>query len=593
MSIYHQRLQQFRTFLRERLAAQGFIIPRADVYQNEYVVPADERLNWLTGFTGSAGYAVILPEAAALFIDGRYTLQAKQEVDSALYQVFQIPEFDLKIFFERSFQSGDKICFDPWLMTKNDVERWTKVLENFNAEFVPASENPIDVLWHDRPHRPLDAIFSYSEIYAGLSVHNKLDLIIEKLQQFGADVFVCNAPESICWLFNIRGKDFPFSPLIDCFALIYRSSKSEIFIDTRKLTPEIKAALEPYVTFREYGSFSEHLQNIKDIKVLLDPTRAPFWAMMHLDKTSVIWAPDPCLSIKAIKNSTEISGMRLAHVKDGVAVTKFLAWLEQALANNEVLDELSLVARLETFREEQDQYQGPSFSTIAGVAENGAIVHYRPTPESNKKIQGDCLILLDSGGQYLDGTTDITRVIPVGIPTEEQRDRFTRVLKGHIAIATTPFPKGTTGSQLDVLARRPLWQAGLDYDHGTGHGVGCFLSVHEGPQRIGKSPSTVALIPGMILSNEPGYYLEGQYGIRIENLVLVQPTNEPTYQERPMFCFETLTMAPINTRLIVTEMLTAPERQWLNDYHAQVRETLLPHLDTETAAWLIEATEEI
>lgn len=593
MSTYHQRLQQCRTFLRERLGAQGVIIPRADVYQNEYVVPADERLNWLTGFTGSAGYAVILPQTAGLFLDGRYTLQAKQEVNSDLYQVFQVPDFSVKAFLEQNLQEGDKICFDPWLTTKSDVDRWSKVIEDLHAEFIPASENPIDILWHDRPERPLEEIYLYPENYAGMSVHDKLELITDKLHQQGADVFICNAPESICWLFNIRGKDFPYSPLIDAFAFIYRTRKSEIFVDSRKLTPDVINALEPYVTFREYGSFSGHVADIKDIKVLLDPKRTPFWATMHLDKASIVWGQDPCSLAKAVKNSSEIAGMRQAHIKDGVAVTKFLAWLDQSLANEAPLDELILVDRLEAFRQEQNNYQGPSFATIAGVAGNGAVVHYRPTPESNKKIQGDCLILLDSGGQYLDGTTDITRAIPVGIPTEEQRDRFTRVLKGHIAIATTLFPKGTTGSQLDVLARHSLWQAGLDYDHGTGHGVGCYLNVHEGPQRIGKSPSSVALLPGMILSNEPGYYLEGQYGIRIENLVLVQPVTVPLNQERPMLCFETLTLVPINTRLISTELLTAAERQWLNDYHAQVRETLLPHLDTETAAWLIEATEEV
>lgn len=594
MTNYLQRVQQIRTLMRERLHVQGIIVPRADVYQSEYVVGADERLYWLTGFTGSAGFALILEDAAAIFVDGRYTLQAQQEVDPHLFTVYHFPEFSPKTFLKRYLKKGDTIAYDPWLTTKTDFDRWQKIMGELEGTFTPLSENPIDILWQDRPSRPLNPVQLHMEIYAGKSFKDKIEYVQQSLVEQNVDFFVCNAPESICWLLNIRGEDFPFTPIIDTFALIPAVGKCELFIDSRKISAQVKLALESYVTFREYGSFREIIPQIGEKgKVLLDRQRAPLWVAQALPESSIHWGMDPCTLMKAVKNTIEKKGMRQAHVKDGVAVTKFLAWLSQTLTDNDCLDELIIVDQLECFRQEQDGYRGPSFSTIAGFGSNGAIIHYRPTPHTNKVIEGDGLLLLDSGGQYFEGTTDITRTIAIGIPTLEQKDRFTRVLKGHIALAMAIFPQGTTGSQLDSFARQPLWQAGLDYPHGTGHGVGSYLSVHEGPQRISKMPTNVSLLEGMVLSNEPGYYKPHNYGIRIENLVLVQTQPSQETYESAMLGFETLTMVPMDTRLIDPELLTPQERQWLNEYHEQVRETLLPHLDTETAAWLIEATQEI
>ncbi len=594
MTIYQHRIQQVRKFMRERLATQGVIIPKADVYQSEYVTPADERLSWLTGFTGSAGYAIVLQDAAALFVDGRYILQAEGEVDPEIFSVYHSPEFSPKTFLKSYLKQGDRIGFDPWLMAKAEYDRWQANLKELDVEFVPIQENPVDVLWHDRPQRPLSSIKLHDQTFAGLSVSEKLNKVQNTLKDQNHDLYICNAPESICWLLNIRGEDFPYTPFIDAFALIPQQGKVDLFIDSRKIPSDVSQELEPYVTFREYGIFGEAVGQAREgSRVLLDVQRSPLWLSHQLTHSSIRWGNDPCALMKAVKNPIEREGIRQAHIKDGVAVTKFLAWLSQRLLNDEPLEELILVDQLEHFRKLGENYKGPSFSTIAGFGSNGAIIHYRPTPETNKIIEGDNLLLLDSGGQYLEGTTDITRTIAIGTPNEEHKDRFTRVLKGHIALATAVFPRGTTGSQLDALARQPLWQAGLDYQHGTGHGVGCYLSVHEGPQRISKTPSLVELQEGMVLSNEPGYYKPHHYGIRIENLILVRSQEMQQHYELSMLGFETLTLVPIDTRLIVIEMLTTAERQWLNDYHAQVRETLLPHLDTETAAWLIEATEEV
>lgn len=594
MTIYLQRIQKIRTLMRERFGVQGVLIPRADVYQSEYVVEADERLYWLTGFTGSAGFVLILEETAALFVDGRYILQAQQEVDPDLFTVYHYPDVSPKTILQKAFKQGDKVGYDPWLTTKTDYDRWHKILTDIQGEFLPLGENPVDVLWQDRPARPLTPIQIHMEMYTGQSVQEKIEKVQGILREQNRDLFICNAPESICWLLNIRAEDFPFTPMVDGFAFIPQIGKCDLFVDSRKVSSQVKLALDKYVTFREYGSFCDAISKIEPGQsILLDSGRSPLWIAHHLKESSLHWGIDPCSLLKAVKNPIEMEGMRQAHVKDGVAVTKFLAWLSKALQENESLDELKIVDQLEFYRQEQKGYRGPSFATIAGFASNGAIIHYRPTLHTNKIIEGDGLLLLDSGGQYWEGTTDITRTLLIGMPDQEQKDRFTRVLKGHIALATAIFPAGTTGSQLDSFARQPLWQVGLDYNHGTGHGVGCYLSVHEGPQRISKMPSHVGLLAGMVLSNEPGYYKTNHYGIRIENLILTQVSEPQEDHELPLFQFETLTMVAIDTRLIAPELLTTGERQWLNDYHLRVREALLPHLDTETAAWLIEATQEI
>ncbi|HXF90960.1 MAG TPA: aminopeptidase P family N-terminal domain-containing protein, partial [Candidatus Nitrosotenuis sp.] len=385
MTIYQERVQQVRTFMRERLAVQGFIISRADVYQSEYVVDADERLSWLTGFTGSAGFAVILENKAALFVDGRYTLQASQEVDPNLFDVFHYPEVNPKSFLQTNLHQGDKLTYDQWLMAKVDYDRWHKIAQELNIHLCPVSENPVDILWYDRPSRPLNPIQLYPEHLAGQSTQDKLATIQALLQQQNIDTFICNAPESICWLFNIRGSDFPFSPLVDAFAIIHQKGKSELFIDSRKIPTDFIKPLSSFVTFREYGVFSEAIRQLTKKHILLDGHRAPMAVTQLIPESANIhWGNDPCTLLKAIKNPVEISGMSHAHVKDGVAVTKFLAWLKQALINEETIDELGIVTQLEIFRKEQEGYQGPSFSTIAGFGANGAVIHYRPTDKTNK-----------------------------------------------------------------------------------------------------------------------------------------------------------------------------------------------------------------
>lgn len=583
-NLYSQRLAALQQYIQEELKYDAFLVPHADRYQGEYLAEADERLSWLTGFTGSAGTAIVFPDEVALFVDGRYTLQAKQQVSLEKVKVFHSADLPPLNYLALKLRKGGKVAYDPWLHTIAEQSIWEKKLPNCN--FISIDKNPIDVLWLDRPCRPLNPIYFLEDKYTGKSSAEKVKEIANGIEEVGADLAYVSSPDAICWLLNVRGVDFPFSPLVDALCFVGKDKKVYLFIEPIKVSASMKKKLGDNVILLHDSQLGIFLKNLKDNKLLVAPANTPLWIKSHLSSNQLILGEDIIALPKACKNSVEIEGMKQAHVKDGIAITRFLHWFS---LNNSPLTELDVVTKLESFRQVEKTYRGESFPTIAGFESNGAIVHYRPESISNKLICGDSLLLLDSGGQYLEGTTDITRTMAIGVPSLEQCEYFTRVLKGHIAIATAQFPKGTSGGQLDILARKFLWDIGEDYDHGTGHGVGCFLGVHEGPQRISKAGFGVSLQPGMIISNEPGYYKTGGYGIRIESLVLVVETD--TNSDRNFLKFETITLAPIDTRLVLSEMLSVAEKDWLNTYHQQVRNQLLPYVEADVAAWLIKATE--
>ena len=584
--------------LRQELAAQGldgFIVPRADEHQGEYVPSRGQRLAWLTGFTGSAGTAIALRDRAALFVDGRYTLQAVAQVDTQLFEIHHLVDEPPAHWIGTALARGAVLGYDPWLHTPLDVERFRAAAEKAGAVLRAVSVNPVDRVWSGRPAAPIAPVVPHPERFVGESAQSKRARIGGALAEEGAGAaVVLTMPESIAWLLNIRGGDVPHTPLPLSFAILRQDGSVTLFIDRRKLVPGLERHLGNAVTVmppEEVGPALDALAT-EGGRIQVDAATAASWIFDRLEAAhgKIHRAADPCLLPKACKNPIELDGTRSAHRRDGVALTRFLAWLARE-APKGGLAEIAASDRLEAIRREGEHFRDLSFPTISGAGSNGAIVHYRATPETEKRLEPGSLYLLDSGAQYLDGTTDVTRTVAIGDPTPEMRERFTRVLKGHIALALARFPKGTTGTQLDAFARRALWQKGLDYDHGTGHGVGSYLGVHEGPQRISKAPNGQALLPGMIVSNEPGYYKTGAYGIRIENLVLVQPTEG--MGEREMLGFETLTLAPIDRNLIEPSLLDDDEIAWLDAYHAHVRETLTPRVDPETARWLAEATQPI
>ena len=580
--------------LREEIAAQeldGFIVPMTDAHQGEYLPRQAERLAWLTGFTGSAGMPIVLADRAGVWSDGRYTLQLREQVDGSLFSLHHITEAPPHDWLAAA-AAGRRIGYDPWLHTPDGLARWRRAAEKGGFELVPVARNPIDRVWEDQPPPPLGPVRPHTEMFTGRSAQDKRMEIAGLLKAAKADAAVLSLPESIAWLFNIRGADVPRAPFPHAFAVLRADATAELFLDRRKMVSELRSHLGNEVTVQPPDRLGDALDRLGRDRatVRLDPASAPAWIAERLERAGAALdrGADPCLEPKARKNAVELNGMRAAHLRDGAAVTRFLKWLDGAAPGGQV-DEMTAAAQLEAFRRSNKLIQDLSFDTISGAGPNGAIVHYRVTAESNRRLEPENLYLVDSGAQYLDGTTDITRTIAIGTPSAEMRDRFTRVLKGHIAIATALFPRGTTGAQLDSLARAALWQAGLDYDHGTGHGVGSYLGVHEGPQRISKAGGGVALAPGMIVSNEPGYYKEGAYGIRIENLVAVIEVEVPG-AEREMLGFETITRAPIDRRLVDPGLLTRAEIAWLDDYHAAVRGSLSPLLDEASAAWLAAAT---
>ncbi len=586
-----QHLDALRYAMRAA-GVDGYLIPHGDEHQGEFNAPYAERLRWLTGFTGSAGIAVAFDQTAAIFIDGRYTLQVRDQVDGTLYQYRHMIEEPASQWLTETAKAGQKIGFDPRLHTPASLARLEEGATKAGAVLVPLADNLIDKVWANQPARPTAPVMVYPEKFAGRSSAEKRSLVAAVLKGEGIDAFFFTALDSIAWLFNIRGADVEFSPLTYAYALLFADGKAVLFIDPAKLSPDVVAHLGPDVRLASYDGLDHELTALdKSVAMLgLDRDTGSRWAYDRLAagrKVKIV--ADPCTALKARKHPVELQGVRDAHVRDGAALSRFLAWLSKEGLKGH-LTEITAADRLEQFRAESNTFRGPSFATIAGAAGNGAIVHYRATPESAARIHPDMVMLLDSGGQYLDGTTDVTRTFAVGNATSEQKHRFTLVLKGHIALAMARFVKGTTGSQLDALARHALWQEGLDYDHGTGHGVGTFLGVHEGPQRISKVGNTVALEPGMVISNEPGYYKTGEYGIRIENLVAVREAEKLAGAEKTLLEFETITLAPIDLNMIEVRLLSDSEKTWLNGYHTRVRETLSPLVDAETKTWLAVAT---
>jgi len=582
--------------LREALSRRslaGFIVPRADEHQGEYVPANAQRLAWLTGFTGSAGLAIVLADRAAIFVDGRYTLQVRGEVPAALFEYRHLTEQPAAEWIAATLGAGQALGYDPWLHTVGEVERYEAAAAKAGGSLVAVADNPVDAIWHDRPPSPLAPVVAHELRFAGKPAAEKRHEIAAAMIASGVDAAVLTAPDSIAWLLNIRGGDVPRTPLPLSFAILGSDASVELFVARCKLAAGLENHLGNEVAVQPPGQFGPALDRLGAAgkRVQVDPGSAAAWIFARLGAAGapIRRAADPCQLPKARKNAVELAGTRTAHRRDGAALTRFLAWLAREAPSGR-LGEIAAADRLAAIRGEGENFRDLSFDTISGAGANGAIVHYRASPQSEKRLAPGELYLLDSGAQYLDGTTDVTRTIAIGTPSEEARDRFTRVLKGHIALATCRFPAGTTGSQIDVLARHALWQAGLDFDHGTGHGVGSYLNVHEGPQRISKAPNAQALLPGMIVSNEPGYYKTGAYGIRIENLVIVTPCGDLPGAEREMLCFETLTLAPIDRALVMPALLTREEIAWLDAYHARVRETLTPLLDAETAAWLAQAT---
>ncbi|HEY5209790.1 MAG TPA: aminopeptidase P family protein [Stellaceae bacterium] len=592
MSVAADRLLALRAELARRGVA-GFLVPRADEHQGEYVPANAERLAWLTGFTGSAGLAVVLPTAAAIFVDGRYTLQARNEVAAALYVQRHLSEAPATEWIAEALKPGQSLGYDPRLHTVPEIERYAAAAAKAGGTVRALDTNPLDAVWRDRPAPPAAPVVPHEMRFAGRSSADKRRQLAATLGAQHVDAAVLTAPDSIAWLLNVRGGDVPYTPLPLAFAILRADASVALFIDAAKLAPGTAAALGDAVTIVPPDAFGPALEALgRDGKrVQADPASASAWVFDRLAAGGgpVHRAADPCLLAKACKNDVELDGTRAAHRRDGAALTRFLAWLA-ATAPHGDLREIAVSDRLEGFRRAGEHFRGLSFPTISGAGSNGAIVHYRASPASEKTLSPGTFYLVDSGAQYLDGTTDVTRTIAIGEPSPEMRDRFTRVLQGHITLAMCRFPKGTTGSQLDALARHALWQVGCDYDHGTGHGVGSYLGVHEGPQRISKVASTQPLLPGMIVSDEPGYYRTGAYGIRIENLVAVVPV-EHEAAERPLYGFETLTLAPIDRNAIEPALMSDSEINWLDAYHARVRDVLTPLVDPPTAAWLALATE--
>ena len=584
------RLAAFREEMHRRQLT-GFVIPRADQQQNEYVAPSEERLAWLTGFTGSAGLAVVLAKEAAVFVDGRYTLQAAQQVDTHAWSIVSLVDPPPESWLAEHLSAGDRVGYDPWLHTTAAAERLAKACAKAGAELIPVESNPVDSIWTDRPAPPLGPVTIHDARFAGETEADKLTRIRAEMKKLGVDATVLSDSHAVAWTFNIRGADVSHTPLPLSYALVPKDGRPVVFIDSRKLSNTSRDHLERNADVCEPDALTEALTATarSGASIGLDSATAAdaLTRLITCAGGKPVRGNDPVSLLKAAKNPTEIAGARSAHQRDAVALARFLAWVDRE-APKGALTEIDAVEALETFRRDTGALKDVSFPTIAGTGPNGAIVHYRVTRKSNRRIAPGDLLLIDSGAQYEDGTTDVTRTIAIGQPTDEMRDRFTRVLRGHIAIARAVFPDGTTGAQLDTLARQFLWQAGVDFEHGTGHGVGSYLSVHEGPARISKL-GTTQLKRGMILSNEPGYYKRDAFGIRIENLVLVAAMEIPG-AEKAMNGFETLTLAPIDRRLI-DRSLSADEVRWLNDYHARVRREVRPHLDEATKVWLDAATE--
>ncbi len=590
-----ERLQLLRQELKRR-DIDAFIVPKADEHQGEFVARRAERLQWLTAFTGSSGSCVVMARKAAVFVDGRYTLQVKKQVSAKLFESHHAVVTSHLTWLADQLTSGMRVGFDPWLITDTERKRLEKVCEKAGAYLVALPDNPIDSVWAGQPAAPISPMLPHPLKYSGEASAKKRKRLIQAMEEARLSAVVLSAPDAIAWLLNIRGGDVPCTPVSLAFAVVHASGGIELFTDPRKMTPGLEAHLGPEVVVMETDALSAELAHLgkRSLRIGVDTNNAPAKIPMTLRNAGaeLVNTPDLTMAMKAVKNTAERDGMRNAHLRDGIALVRFLAWLERTGSKGKTT-EWDVGLKIDALRRELDLHQGPSFQTIAGYGANGAIVHYRAAEKTSAIVKKGSLLLIDSGGQFLDGTTDVTRTVAIGKPSPEMRDRYTRVLKGHIALGRARFPEGTSGAQLDILARKPLWEVGLDYEHGTGHGVGSYLGVHEGPQRISKHPSTVALEPGMVVSNEPGYYKTGGYGIRIENLVMVTTMKAEKGWERKLLGFDTLTCAPYDLNLIEPKLLSAAELDWLNDYHAWVLATLGKQLDKADKAWLTGATKKL
>jgi len=579
------KLSALRAVLKKE-EVDGFIIPRADEYQGEYVPESANRLYWISGFTGSAGVAVVLKDKAAVLSDGRYTIQLKQQIDSKLFETGDSTKTSAADWIAANTKEA-VIGYDPRLHTPREISAFEKK----GIRLKPLAENPLDAVWDDRPAAPRAKVELFPLSSAGVTAQDKLDQVAEILRAQKCDAAVVALPDSIAWLLNVRSNDIPHIPVPLSYAIVRSDGTLDWFIDETRLADSVRASFGNRVMILPPDYIDQSLAALNGKRVLVDERRTSVWFTETLKEkgADIVDLKDPVIALKARKNKAEQESMRAAHIRDGVAMVKFLKWFAEH-APRETLTEIDAERKLEEFRREAPEYRDSSFDTIAGFGANGAIVHYRASEETNARIERWNMLLLDSGAQYIDGTTDITRTIAVGEPTQEMKENFTLVLKGHIGVATARFPFGTTGAQIDTLARMPLWQRGLDYAHGTGHGVGCYLSVHEEAASI-STRGVDPIEPGMILSNEPGFYKEGEYGIRIENLQLAREDGLCESTGKPMVAFETLTFAPIDKTLIVPELLSADEQFWLANYHKQVFAKLSPYLDPATLEWLREHTQ--
>jgi Xaa-Pro aminopeptidase len=577
--------------IRAAMAAQGLdglLVPHEDEHQNEYLPDANDRLGWATGFTGSAGAAVILKDTAAIFVDGRYALQVLGQVDQATFEVRDLVEGGVTKYLEETAKPGWIIGYDSRLHSPDALDRLRAAAEKAGASLKAVTPNPLDAAWgSERPDQPMAPVSPHAECYAGEASAAKRQRLGQGLTGQKADAAVLTSPAAIAWLFNIRGGDVIRSPLPLSQAILNADGTAALFLDPGKVTDDLPAWLGNEVAIQPPAALPAALAALSGKRVLIDPSLSSAWYFETLENAGaeIVRGQEPTTLPRAIKNAVEVEGARQAHIRDGAALARFLHWIATDAQTN-LPDEVAVVTTLEGFREATGALRDLSFDTIAGAGPHGAVIHYRPTERLNRKTEKGSLLLVDSGGQYSDGTTDVTRTVAIGEPTAEMKRTFTLVLKGHLALTRVRFPVGTTGSGLDVLARAPLWSAGLDFDHGTGHGVGSYLGVHEGPHRISKAPSTVAFVPGMIVSNEPGYYKPGEFGIRIENLQVVTEAAQIAGGERPMLGFEALTLAPIDRACIDVSLLNAEELAQLNAYHARVLATVGPLVEADVRAWL-------
>ena len=576
------------------MGLDGFYVPHDDEYQNEYLPDANERLAWVSGFTGSFGSAFVFTDKAVIFADGRYTIQAADQTAPELWDREAIPEPGAFGWLAKQKLSGKKVGYDPRLMSPNDVTLLEAAAKKSGAELIAVEENPIDKAWADRPPQPMAEVAPYHVKYAGVAHDEKRAEIGKALEEDGIDAAVLTSPASLAWAFNIRGGDVMCTPLPLGRAILHKDGSADLFLDEAKVSPKLRKHLGNTVTVRPLSEIDEGLGELSGKTVSLDPDLASAWFFDTVEAAGgkIVRQRDPVALPRACKNEAEIKGTTAAHIRDGVALTRFLHWLDTEAQSGKVT-EIEAAIRLENFRDEYDSLKDLSFPSISGAVEHGALPHYRVSEATDRTLELGSLYLIDSGGQYPDGTTDVTRTVPIGEPTADMIRHYTLVLKGHISLATVRFPEGTTGTHLDTLARHALWQAGLDYQHGTGHGVGVYLGVHEGPHRIAKAWNAVPLMPGMIVSNEPGYYREGQYGIRIENLQYVTPPAPIEGGEIDMLGFECLTFAPLARDLIDVKLLTKEERKYVNDYHKQVWKLLNRKLPDDVKAWLKDATKRI